>query len=355
MTQVIATLTTLPKIGESSEVYVSIILNNNSLNQGIITSLVVRYGNVKLIGNNLFIPQDSEPIALIVNSTFSAVNYTTILYTNAINQQIIPNNFTRLVQKIPLGIFADINSKSIIGQICAAKGLSIDDYYAEYFNVQNQVYSDVYSPQLEYEYNGTVGLLSTSVYPDDLFHLLSSANIVALNSYDLELFVSKYIYYRLGTISAVFIFDAQLDPANYWVLGRNGLTELNVSTILGPGGFILTSLNWTIYNSSAFTDQFKQELYNLIIKFSRADIGNVVNFDILTHPNDGPDFTLIGPTYQFDPRILYGKCIEYIGPNAYPLNIIGYLNIIYPIQDVGLELYSGGNLLLYTGGELLLY
>ena len=38
------------------------------------------------------------------------------------------------------------------------------------------------------------------------------------------------------------------------------------------------------------------------------------------------DYDYVGYTYKNDPRMLYGKCIQFTGQQNYPLNIVGYLN-----------------------------
>lgn len=329
MTQAQAVINVLPVVSQVTQIYFTVILNDNSLNQCTITASSIFYGNALLTGVNTFIPQDNKPLAIGVTATFNSVTYFAILYTKAIYPQSTPDNFARIVQKIPLGIFTDISPVTLIGQIFGAKANMLSDYYQTYFNVQNQVYSNQYSPQLEYEYNGTIGLLSTSIYPEQLFQLLASLNIVALNTYDLELFISKYIYYRLGTASAVYIDDHVDFIDTFWHLDSVDLSILGVTTMLAPDSLtpILKDAAWTIYNSGAFTANFKQEIANLIIRVSRCDFGNPVTFSNIVNPVLDA-FELIGPTYQNDPRLTFNKCLDYIGDAAYPLNIIGYRKII---------------------------
>jgi len=323
MTQLQTTVNVLPLVGNATKAFFTVILNDNSLNTVTITNSYILYGNANLIALDVFIPMDNNPLAIALTGTYNGVTYFEILYTKAIYGQSTPDNYTRLVQKIPLGIFNEITPKNVIGQILTAKSKSINDYYQEYFNVQSQVYSDTYSTQLEFQYNGTIGLLSNSVYVNQLFQILSSKNIVALNSYSLELFVSKYIYYRLGTISAVYINDGTNSSFGYWNLGVPGNTELGTTTILAPYNPALQNMVWTIFNSGTFTDEFQAEISQLIINMSRADVGNPVIFNPEADPV-AAGFTSVGPTYPTDPRTYFNKCIKYIGDNAYPLNIIGY-------------------------------
>ena len=55
---------------------------------------------------------------------------------------------------------------------------------------------------------------------------------------------------------------------------------------------------------------------------SRADVGNIVQF-FNDEPTDN-GFTLIGATYPNDPRLIYNRCLQYLGDEEYPLNILGY-------------------------------
>lgn len=356
-----AIINVLPIVSNQTQVYFTVILSDNSLNQATITSAVVLYGNVSIVTPSIFIAIDDKPIGILYTATYSGITYVDILYTKAISQDVTPNNFNRIIQKIPYGVFLGGTSSNtlvevspnqfimqpssdntIVGNDMMARALMTDNYYKEYFKVAQEVYSSSYTTQLEYEYNGTIGLLSTSAYPNQLFALLATLPTYFLNTYDLELFVSQYIYFRLGTISAVYIDDHISSPTGYWILGIAGSTELGSTTILAPDNYtpVIQNLDWLIFNSSAFTTEFKQEIIDLIIRISRADLGNSVAFTPIINPvEDG--FTLIGPTYPLDPRLIFDKCIQYIGPEAYPLNIIGYQNIF--------SLF--GELLVYEGGE----
>jgi hypothetical protein len=325
MTTVATVIDVLPQVGNNMTIYFTIIHNDDSLTQGTITNLTVMYGNVSIpnpSGPNV-IPSDTQPAAILVTATDGGNTYISILYFVAIPFQIIPDNLARIIQKIPLGIFDDLSSQSIVGQDMAARANMINDFYVQYFQVVGQVFSNAYSPQLEFEYNGTVGLLSNSVYPNALFLLLASLSTVSLNVYDLELFVSRYINYRLGIICAVFLNDDLPLPGTYWRLGVAGETELDFTTILGPDFDNLENLNWTIYNTISFTSEFKDEIIKLILRISRADIGNKVTFDIdITPPLS--KFSIVGYTYPNDPRLLFGRCLEFRGDALFPLNIFGY-------------------------------
>jgi hypothetical protein len=358
----------LPTVSSLTQIYFTVILSNYSLNQATITNIQALYGNVGIVGTG-FTAYDDTPIALAVTAELSGVEYLGILYTKAVYGNILPDNFSRLVQKIPLGIFSGgivpatfvngvrTNTGTIIGNDFKARSQMMDDYYTQYFFTVNQVWSNAYSPALEFEYNGTVGLLSTSTYVNELFQLIATLPTVYLNVYDLELYISKYIYYRLGTVSAVYINDHVEDIELLWNLGIAGYTELGSTTVLGEGDTpVVSNLDWTVFNASAFTAQFKTEITNLIIRISRADIGNTVTFSnqvtptslpsvgewnlgiagyteldtttILGDTPPAPDtFILIGATYFSDPRLLYDKCLEYIGDSEFPLNVIGYQKI----------------------------
>lgn len=325
-----ATVNSLPVVGNQIQAYLTAIDNDDSLNQVTIDSLSIMYGNVALTQPNLFKPLDNLGIAILVKGTYNGIQYASILYTKAIYPSVRANNFARIAQKIPLGIFTDISADTIIGNDVQARADMFTDAGNTYLDVVQQVYSTAYSSPLEFEYNDTMGLLSNSVYPEQLFLAFARLATVKLTSYDLELFVSQYIYYRLGAPAsgngyAVYLDDNINSTAPYWNLGIPGNTELGSTTVLAPNNFnpVIQNLQWYIFNAGAFTDEFKEEITSLVLRISRADLENTVNFTSDIDPtSDG--FTLVGPTYQNDPRLIYGKCLEYIGEEAYPLNIIGY-------------------------------
>lgn len=314
-------------IGQQIKVFFTVILSNSSLNVATVNNISILYGKANILSENIFIPVNNLPVALAINATFNSINYIDILYLKALDIDSKPNNFNRLIQYTPKGIFS--SSAPIFNANMKSIGKMLDNYYDQYFFGKEQVYSNDYTPELEFEYNDTVGLLSNSIYLVELFHLLSTLNIVKLNSYDLELFITKYIFYRLGLSCAVYLNDHVSSPNEFWILGLAGNTELDSTAILAPDSFsgVIENLNWTIYNAGGFSDEFEQEITNLIIRISRADIGNTIDFSSIIDPVDD-DFELIGYTYKNDPRMIYNKCLQYLGNDLYPLNIIGYEKII---------------------------
>lgn len=319
----------LPKVGNVIQLHSTVILSNDgSFVEADITQIQLEYGTGKINGDT-FTPLLPVPAALRIHATYSGTDYASYIYMEPILGNKTPNNFERLSQKYPLGVFkAIIPGETIVGSLTKATSEMIDDYYQEYFNVVNQVYFFTYSPDLEFEYNGSIGLLSISFDPVRLFLLFSSLSSVSLTGYDLELCVSKYIYYRLGIISAVYINEHILNPDDYWNLGIPGLTELDSTTRLAPNNFIspVKNLNWKIFNASTFTPDFKEEVTAFIHRISRADIGNFVMYSHIVDPQSD-NFSLVGATYPDDKRTFYGRCLQYIGEDAFPLNVIGYTKI----------------------------
>lgn len=324
-----AVINKLPVKGLTYPIYITITADGSPLDVATITNVSILYGNVTVgINPAYFLPQDNQPIALAITSIYNGATYFNILYTKAIYGQQMPDNFRLLIQKLPLGVFTDTSKDSEVGGIFAAKAQMIDDYYLQYFYTQKQAFASTYSPQLEYEYNQTVGLLKQSVYVTNLFNLLSSLNTVALNTYALELFVTKYIYYRIGSTCAVYINDHVSPFSKFWNLGHPIYGVLGSTTVLAGEGDTpaVLSLDWTIFNSNAtnFTIEFKSELTKLIIRISRADINNTIAFNAAVDPVTAGGFTAQSYTYPNDPRMIYGKCLAYLGDNAFPLNILGY-------------------------------
>lgn len=324
-----AVINVLPKIGNPIQVFMTYTDPvDYSFSSISVTSLELLYGTATLVQPNQFIAIDTAPLAILVTGG----DYISILYVRPVNQQFTPDNFARIVQKIPKGIFTNINNSTIVGNDMAARALMADDYYQQYFDVINQVYSTTYSSQLEYQYNGTIGLLSNSFLPNELFHWFSSLGVYSLNAYNLELLISKYIYFRIGIECPVYINDHINNPSGFWSLDNSQLSLDGIYapglTRLAPDDFtpVLENLAWTIYNSASFTAEFQIEIQNLVNRISRADLGNPVTFSSIVDPTDD-GFILIGPTYFGDPRLLDGKCILYTNSSNFPINIIGYERI----------------------------
>lgn len=322
MIQTEVELDTLPIVGYAIKMYFTIILDDGSLNLATINNASVLYGSAEIINNDTFKAANNLPLAIGVNATLDGNSYFDILYTKAVTGLIYPNTTQCIIQKVPLGVFDDFTVNTPQYALFSAYGDMLTEYYKNYFTIINNAYSSTYSQEAEYTYNDTKGLLSTSTYSDKVIQLLAASDIVHLNSFDLELFISKYIYYRLGLSCAVYLNDHVLPPGNYWILGQSTLGN---DTYLAPDGIepVVTNLDWIIYNSSTFSNEFKNEVTNLIIRISRADIGNSVGFNNITNPIDD-NFTLIGPTYLLDKRLEYDRCTQYVGDDLFPLNVIGY-------------------------------
>lgn len=313
----------LPIVSKSNKLYMTSILNDNSLIQPVIVELKVLYGNVNIIGNDIYIPIDNQFYSLLVKGTYNNIDYYSVYYNKAIYGNILPNNVTKITQKLPKGIFKDLTESSVIGKIISTISQMYSDYYKNYFNLKDKLLGTDYSPELEYEYNHTQGLLSTSAYPNELFKLLIQTKQYAVNVYQIELYLSKYIYYRLNISCAIYISDGFNVTIPYWMLSSPTNSQLNVSTKLAPSGYQQNSnIKYYIYNSNTFTNDFKNEIINLIERVTRVDIGFDIIFETIDPIDD--NFTLVGPTYLTDPRTINNRCIKYIGDNNYPLNVIGY-------------------------------
>lgn len=313
----------LPIVSKSNKLYMTSILNDNSLIQPVIVELKVLYGNVNIIGNDIYIPIDNQFYSLLVKGTYNNIDYYNVYYNKAIYGNILPNNVTKITQKLPKGVFKDLTENSVIGKIISAISQMYGDYYKNYFNLKDKLLGTNYSPELEYEYNYTQGLLSTSAYPNELFKLLIQTKQYAVNVYQIELYLSKYIYYRLNISCAIYISDGFNVIIPYWMLSSPTNSQLNVSTKLAPSGYQQSSnIKYYIYNSNTFTNDFRNEIINLIERVTRVDIGFDIIFETIDPIDD--NFTLIGPTYLTDPRTINNRCIKYIGDNDYPLNVIGY-------------------------------
>ena len=323
MLKITAVINQQPQVGFSLPVFFTYIDSNSLLQQATITEMTLLYGNANINANSV-VPTKANQLAVFVNAVgVNSIELTDILYVNPVPINRVPNSAKALTQCFPKGVFKGFGKDTIVGNIVNATAGLLNDYYGIYFAVLDEVYSTAYSSSAEYQYNGTVGLLSNSFNPNGLFLLLFRLKQVKLTSYRLELFISQYVYYRMGISCPVYINDGINSIADYWVENQSAL---NINTKLAPAQYIqaITNLEWTIYNSSSFTAEFQQELTLLINRISRCDLGNPVTFSAVVNPvTDG--FILIGPSYEYDPNTIYGKCIQFTGDDAFPLNIIAYI------------------------------
>ncbi len=327
-------LNQLAAVGGKYQIYCTYITHDNhKINVATVTDIKIIYGNVSIEHyNNIFYitPFTNNRFTLLCTATYTQDNITNKIvgyyYGKAVYTILPTNNYNSLASKFPKGVFKDLSQKSIIGAVIYATSKLIDDWYVKYQTVKQQIFSNQYSQDLEYELNSTKGLLSNSVYPTETMRLLNSLSTYQLNTYDMELFVSQYIWYRLGKSCAVYIDDFVVNLANCWILGSEQYSILDSTTILqDEPNIVKTKIVWYIFNSSTFTESFKSELQQLIFNKSRCDLKNDVIFD----NNETPplsNYDNVGYTYKNDPRMLYGKCIQFTGQQNYPLNIVGFLN-----------------------------
>jgi len=315
--------------------YMSVILNVNLMTNSIhlctINDIQVLYGNV-YIDDTIYTPLDNQPYALIVIGEYNNVTYSTVYYNRAISALKTPDNRVSFIQKLPHGVFDGTSDDTLIGNIATAYAKMLNEYYNQYFYTISQVFGTSYSSNLEFEYNGTSGLLSNSLYPQELFLLFAQNKQYRLNIYDLELFISQYIYFRIGLVDgitsyAVHIEDGVVFGDGQWILNDIDNSILGHSTILGSGNSgKQQNIVWTIYGIYTKTD-IQQEVINMINRMSRADIGNEIAFSIHNYPTEEsvPKFITSVLTFKTDLRTNANRCIAYTGLQNYPLNVIGYI------------------------------
>jgi hypothetical protein len=155
--------------------------------------------------------------------------------------------------------------------------------------------------------------------------LLNRLCNLKLNTYELEVFLSRYCYYRWGQQVIVYINDGIVAPEDeFWVLNKSSFgigtnPDPKDPTVLSPNTYtpVVQSLEWNIYNGD-FQQSQKQEIINLINNISRADIGNSIIFDPVKY-----NFTPLGYVYQGSPLTLNNIAIKAIPPQ-YPYDIFGY-------------------------------
>jgi hypothetical protein len=326
------TFAELPTVGGKFKLYFTYINNqDHSLNYALVDKINIITGNVnieKMVDDFYITPLDNNKFTLkctgkyLINTEIKYI--VSYFYSKAVNIGVSLNNYSMLANKFPKGVFSDLSRNSVIGTIIYATSKLIDDYSLSYKIVQQQTQGNDYNQDLEYELNGTKGLLGNSVFSNSLMRLLNSLATYQLNAYDMELFVSKYIWYRKKNSCVVYINEYVVDPNQCWILGSTKYSILGETTKLQDANeIILTKIIWTIFNSLLFENTFKQEIKDLIKRINRCDISNEVIFSNDPIPPQSK-FNYIGFTYKNDPRLPYGKAIGYTGDQNYPTNIVGY-------------------------------
>lgn len=174
----------------------------------------------------------------------------------------------------------------------------------------------------ELSLNNTRGLLSnipsspTDVNPyyNIILNMLYSLLINNTgNKYDIEFFISKYLYYRSNkTISSyVYIKEVVNVLPPFWVLG---ISLLGVDTILAPSGPVIYNLTiYVIPQSGTLSEDLENEIINLARRLIPIAYSYSVIFD-KTLSDLGLTVNL-GQTWKFDPR-LKAFAIEFLENNV---------------------------------------
>lgn len=194
--------------------------------------------------------------------------------------------------------------------------------YTTMYNIFGQIYANGgYTANWEYALNGTNNLFSNLPAARQLLALLRQAWVqTALNVFDMELFLTKYIFFRTGISTLVYIDDQTVNFVGYWILGSS---SLGVNTILAPNLSANPNCNIIIFNDT-FTINVQAEIEALIYRYMRADATVSIQFVAAA---DIPAYGLVEVpehyTYQFDARLIYSKALQYTN-GIYPFDLIGY-------------------------------
>lgn len=204
------------------------------------------------------------------------------------------------------------------------------------FNNAYPGYSE-YNQQWEYVFNGTYSLFTNSLNPVKLIQLLFQISTqTSLNTYDLSLFISKYLYYRQPYTNTPTTFPVALDDGirqypGFWHLGDPVYSVLGSTTKLytaTPDTGIVWKLAYYVFNlpvNPTLQALLVNEITTVINNISRADMSHS-----LTTYTTSPTVNGFYPpyfTYKLDPRIsIQYKALEYLGDSAYPFNINCYIS-----------------------------
>lgn len=294
-----------------------------------------------LNGSNLINILDSVNLIFNMQLTGSVTilfKHTSLLTIDTIallNIQIIPafqfvsqqDAFYLINQELPSVIYTNDKYDSIGGiqpnyTDNQATAFVVGQLYQTMYEIFSQIYpNQSYTSNWEFALNGTNNLISNSPNATQIIALLAQMwTQTSLSVFNLELFLTTYIYLRTGISVTVYIDDNSVNFAEYWILGTSTLGN---DTYLAPSVPGYVSVAITIFNNTLGTP-FENELNALIERLMRADvITYTVNYTNISPTAPPYNLTYASYTYEFDPRLLYTKALTYIGGTA-PFNLTGY-------------------------------
>lgn len=291
---------------------------------------------------------------VVYTDTILGITYTDYISLTVVNPITLPQEndvYNQFKRSEPQGVYTTLQTTTDEdGNLITANDYIDNTSNATVFsNLYNDV-SLVYQNTLpsggsinwELTLNNTSGLISNQTYSNIILEMLYSLLVMNTgNKYDVEFFLSKYVWYRSNETIPCYVYIQEVTADNFlfWILG---LSYLGSDTFLN--GQSLTPYQVAVYfipqNFTTIPTSLQQELTNLVPRIlpygytyftffnkSLSDLGLTQN---------------LGQTYKSDPRL--GEfAIEFISTNVNQAQ--AYINPFAPQNLVSLQMFpvSGTN------------
>lgn len=278
-------------------------------------------------------------------------DYISLVVINPVNLPYESTIYTQIKRSEPQGVYTQLQTTlDPQGDIVTA-----NDYVdvTSTASVFNNLYADmgvVYNNLLpsggninwELTLNNTSGIISNQPYSNIILEMLYSLLVNnTSNKYDVEFFLSKYVWYRSNeTIPCyVYIQEVTIDNFLFWILGTS---LLGSNTFLNGQSFTPSQVGvyFIPQNFTTIPQNLQQELTNLVPRILPY---GYTYFTFFNYTLDQLGLIQnLGQTYKSDPRL--GEfAIEYISTNVNQAQ--AYINPYSPENLVSLAMFpiSGTN------------
>lgn len=285
------------------------------------------------------------------NDVITYTDYISVVVINPVTMPSTKDLYNQIKRSEPQGVYTQLQATTDVqGNIITANDYVDVNSTA---NVFSNLYSDIKtvydnllpsggSVDWELTLNNTRGILSNQPYSDIILSMLYSLLVNnSGNKYDVEFFLSKYIWYRSNKTIPCYVYIREVTADNYlfWILG---------TSLLGSSTF-LNNASFTPYQVGVY---FIPQVFGGIPASLQSELTNLVprilpyGYTYFTFFNKTlADLGLteyISQTYKFDPR-LGDFALKFVDTNVNQAS--AYVNPFGPSNLVSLAMFpiSGTN------------
>ncbi len=290
------------------------------------------------------------------SSSITYTDYVSLVVINPITLPTEVNVYNQIKRSEPQGVYTqnqityNDQGNTIVGNDYAdvtATATVFSDLYGDVGTIYQNLLPSGGSIDWELTLNNTDGLLSYQTYSDIILSMLYSLLVNNTgNKFDVEFFLSKYIWYRTNATVQCWVYIQEVTALNYffWILGSS---DLGVDTYLNATA--LTPYQVGIYfipeSPGVISASLQLELTNLVTRILPYGYTYETNFNSTL--DDLGLTQSIGQTYKSDPRlgefaILFvpvdvNQAQGYVNPFA-PQNLVSI--VMLPISGTNFQARS---------------